>query len=549
MLSLLQRGVPEEAAVDERHAPVSDLGAHQAATPAARTSAGRERRERDAPSSAALLPALEQVEGLKRSSPSRSLGASDSLHPEVKVHGRIVSRAGGRPKQALLTFRQTLVPIRSAKQLRVRTDDRGRYSLVLPAPAAYGVEISARDGEEPVQLASGLTLQVTGLRAAIRRDFSVSGTGRLVVRTLLPAGGPAPSIPIRVARREVFGWTRFGGVTNGKGLWQAPVAAGEYVVRAFSAERGLIGSGRLRVAEDDTAVVELPLSPTLAWLRGRVVDAESRLAIDRARVQLLPQGQRHALPGEFLPSFETDSRGAFALPVEKPGEHTLRVRASGYLESAVAVPIADVADSPAGRIEVEMTAGHAVIGEVIDWIGQPVAGAEVHLRTSREGAVEQVTALSDESGAFHFDGLPLGDAQIWASHSESISEKSRIEVPAAGVLLELRRSGTVEGVVEWAHGRPVEDPFSLLLIRDGPPSLDSLIPFPGRIQNRSGVFVLRSVEPGRYRIQVNVLRSQGDRSQVMTGRSDVFEVTPTGPAQVVVRVTAPRPIVEPDGGR
>jgi protocatechuate 3,4-dioxygenase beta subunit len=158
---------------------------------------------------------------------------------------------------------------------------------------------------------------------------------------------------------------------------------------------------------------------------GRVVDPQGE-GIRGALVllQILPTrvdggGGEAPLPGNDR-QVETDEAGAFAADDLPPGRLSLRASAHGFQEGRLrdltlaageSLPEITLRLSPAGSVE----------GTVLDAEGHGVAGARITVAAaagdgSQPGAVANGT--SDETGAFHLEGLPPGPARLAAEHPD-----------------------------------------------------------------------------------------------------------------------------------
>ena len=139
-------------------------------------------------------------------------------------------------------------------------------------------------------------------------------------------------------------------------------------------------------APADDVVIELP---SMAEVRGRVVDKASREPITRYRIR--------SESGENIQSEEADSE-TFTIPVA-PGSVAVTVEADGYIaETAHATASLE---KPA-EVTFALTRGRTIAGRVTSQSGTPVAEAGV--RVDDEEVMQQY-AQSDEEGEYQLTGV------------------------------------------------------------------------------------------------------------------------------------------------
>jgi protocatechuate 3,4-dioxygenase beta subunit len=201
-----------------------------------------------------------------------------------------------------------------------------------------------------------------------------------------------------------------------------------------------------------------PPAPTPAVVLGTVVDT-SGTPIEGAVVDFPRIGE--------LGAVLTDAQGRFRLPIARAASGTeLRVRARGFVEQWIDGP------PPGESIRVEMAAGRAILGRVLDPDGNPVAGA---LARTAESRISPATTKSaggaidtswfdlvgrdetDSIGRFALNDLSEGAHVVWAeAPGFARSEETTVKAPVAGVEIRLRKGATLHGVVRDREGRPVE---------------------------------------------------------------------------------------------
>ena len=498
---------------------------------------------------------------------NRVEGVTDSIYPQVEVYGHVVSASqpATRLGNVLLVFNPAAV--------QTRTDSQGFYSVMLSAPALYLLSYSKEadnDGKEPRLFPIDSWLNVDGAEKRKRHDLALPALGYLTLRVRAPDGQPAPPVPLEITRKThplSVGWSRSEANTDSAGIWEGSLPAGPYIVTSWSKDSGLFGRLELAVTGNSNQQDTLQLSKSKRVVRGRVFDSKSGLEIAQARLQLLRSDQSHPPSGAVSFSYSTDDRGEFTVPIDplvaqddrpaslqqagsrqqEPGNQSsfyLRASADGYLrtDSAVIEP----PDGPfdLSGIEIPMTPGQTVSGMVVDRNGKPVAGAEVSIRRQEtNGSMSSSTIRSDKEGHFSFEGLGPVECRLKASHSLGMSEELSVQPPAELVMLKLRHSARVGGTVIWPNGKPVTDPFSLLLIRDVESfSIDNLTFYPHLFQDSQGKFELSGMLPGRYTLEawVQVLdENTGDMTR-LDGKSDPFEMKESGTPKVIVKMNSDR---------
>jgi hypothetical protein len=154
-----------------------------------------------------------------------------------------------------------------------------------------------------------------------------------------------------------------------------------------------------------------------AIIRGRVVtDVPGvRSAIPNARVSIGPAGTSE-------PVF-TDGSGRFAFKDLRAGRYTLSAEKTGYgkaqygsnteLDPPFAIEIADAVAVDA--VEIRMVKGAAVMGRIVDDLGDPVVGAAVSVGLlQRTGSRDRLVNVprpgttTNDRGEYRIGGLPAG---------------------------------------------------------------------------------------------------------------------------------------------
>jgi protocatechuate 3,4-dioxygenase beta subunit len=175
--------------------------------------------------------------------------------------------------------------------------------------------------------------------------------------------------------------------------------------------------------------LQFALSPA-GEVKGRVIDETGR-AVAGAIVRLRYSGRArlHEL-GQEIGEVTTDDYGYFTLPfVEQRTPFIIDVSAAGRpVKSSLTMVLTQ--ESMSGVLIAVSGKTQSVRGKVLDSAGQPVSGANVHLRWIGKAASQQggsgtsvlqanrfTSTASD--GSFQFEGVAEGDVVLVARHGNS----------------------------------------------------------------------------------------------------------------------------------
>ena len=324
----------------------------------------------------------------------RSTAAAASVRPETFVQGRLLD-ASHAPIGAAASAGVRFVD-RSGRRRSSDAKKEGTYALRELDFGTYWVTASAdgyRDTEERVELladrpvmAKDFTLQ----KAVELRIRVTTPDGRNLLDVLKETGAPRGTrLLFPVATREMPG-SRFEEVAGslndrfGVGRFEDH---GPRVERAAPGSLGVLlldcdlpvcvslvhyqtvlQTKRVVTSADEVTFVVSPddLLANLATLRIRVIDAESGLAIPRARVTL-------GGGACFDPGVATDPEGIATIERREPGRFDLKVTAESYelFRSPVAALPGELTDLGTVALEKEAT----VEGRVLDLEDHPVAAS------------------------------------------------------------------------------------------------------------------------------------------------------------------------------
>lgn len=217
-------------------------------------------------------------------------------------------------------------------------------------------------------------------------------------------------------------------------------------------------------------------------ITGQVVD-ELGLPVSDALVlepRMTRNGQGDASWGlvRDLSRTTTDAGGHFRLATHRPGSLGLGIRKPGFEPHVEHVTLHDHEDLDLGRIA--LSRGRVIHGHVVDEHGEPLAGVQLKLRPANVGfdfggedralrdsvirtissrGPQEVTAVSDATGAFHCGELADAAYDVIAAHAgrEPVIEREVTPDGPALRLLLASEALLVLTVLDDATGEPVAD--------------------------------------------------------------------------------------------
>ncbi len=141
-----------------------------------------------------------------------------------------------------------------------------------------------------------------------------------------------------------------------------------------------------------------------------------------------------------------------------------------------------------------LVAAARLLGTVSDDAGRPVAACVY----PKVGGVSVPVACTDTVGAFAFDGLPYGDAELRVEGKGFVTSTAhhRFVAGAGPAVIVVERGGGVRGVVLDAAGRPAPKATYVAFVGQGAPSPSDRTGFANL--DDEGRFEVRLL-PGRYR--------------------------------------------------
>jgi len=464
----------------------------------------------------AAIPGLELEPGSRREvEVSLALGGT--------VTGTVVDEAG-RPveKAEVLAAEPGMWGFPGDQKGETETDAEGRFELAHIPPGKL-LLIAEKDGFLPsenqkLELADGE--RRTDFRLTLPAGAVLAGRVRLGDGT--PAAGAA--VKVSFDPEAMVGMNALNAARGADGKAQAAadgsfqvsgLGKGPFLVRATLEreiadgvkETWLAKSGSVR---PDTRDLDLVLEPPLT-LVGRV-RTEDGTPIEAFELHSLLEAGPSFLPGQMHKETFEDPQGAFVLRDLEPGRWRVDASADGFgpMEPVVvALPRADTTP-----IELVLAPAATASGTVLDPDGRAIAGALVrpHAETVERiqqlrGNVKSPEAHSAADGTFLLSGLAAGPNTLVAFHegfasSEPVAIDATAAAPATGVVLRLRRGGTVTGEVFAADGKPAKN---VQVVAQSPGSFDTNM----TRTDGAGTFRYEHLTPGSWTVSA-ILASDTD---------------------------------------
>ena len=437
-------------------------------------------------------PVVETLETVpeKAPEPATAPAPDAKAKPEGASVTGIVRTAAGLPvkdaKVRAFTRRSPFIRKLESFQARSRTDESGRFSFdsIDPAYRYVLVEVEAtgfyRDAKS-VKLGESVAF-VLGLPGVLRGRVTVAGEG-------MPCAGATVSLS---GGRVVASMKA---TTDADGLYRIEnVKPDTYRVFVMAKDQPfsfprisvVIQSGRETVGNFE---VKKGLV-----LRGRVVEAETRVPIRGARIK-----NEFGMPKKEI---QSDEDGRFVLaPL---GEHTrLRIMADGYVTRVEPITPAPRKETGSEVVkEYSLTRAASVQGRVFDPDGQPVAGARV--RVTGLSPTQTVRTESGEDGGFHLKSVPVGVAVRLVAQKKGLARVlSDFMTLRAGesrmdLVFRLGRGAVVSGRLTDTDGAPITQGRVHLNSRSGYGRQNSASP------DKDGNYRIEAVPAGRYSLEVRV---------------------------------------------
>jgi RNA polymerase sigma factor (sigma-70 family) len=390
------------------------------------------------------------------------------LCPSGTIQGRVFDRETGKgipnahvyaaptdhtkiPKDLAMTlFRNT----------PTRTDQAGNYTLQLPAPARYWMQLREAGNHIIPRSMPQIELAKNGHHENV--DFPLAKGSSVSGRILSPAGSPVKNAEIAL---EVVGHDQGGyqGKTasdqEGKYSFQGLATGTPLIVRASHPDYGAAQSDTVTIRELEQ-VTELDVTFQQGQqLSGRVV-LSSGAGVANMLVQLIEEGGHLWRP---LPMMEarTEEDGAFVIAAIPPGTYQAIVSTGKAASTKVLGPTFTVEENGRGaEILIDMGAGlsGSISGRVLDIEEKPVPNAEI---VAHGGDMFSV-AQSESDGSYRLDGLLEGG--VFGVEARGFrtgfgrTQQNNIVTGSENVDFILEKKGAISGrVLDAETGAPVPE--------------------------------------------------------------------------------------------
>lgn len=360
----------------------------------------------------------------------------------LRLEGQVIDEAG-------LPVGGATVTLDSRPARRATSEADG--SFVIDGLLAARYSVVARAGE-----ACGGPVQVK-LSATTEPVILTLHTGSLVSVRVVKAADHAP---IAGAAVELRSFDARSEQTGSDGVARfAGVMPWRYSVVASAPGYGTAYESIAVANAGQSLTLELALSPGVR-VAGRVVDTDGR-PIAGAHVGYErttdPLWER---PARVRDPVTTDAAGAFSFAALAAGSYRFIAGDDAHAPGAVAPVVIDGVHA-VDNLTIELSAGAAIAGRVIQADGSPAAGAIVRI-APRENAFRPVprqTAAATDGG-FRMAGLPRQSVYLVAFGGDASSETIEVDLTATSerrdLVVKLGVEGVIAGFVVDAKGQPVD---------------------------------------------------------------------------------------------
>lgn len=433
------------------------------------------------------------------------------LRAGAKLYGVVRNTVGDPVGEAELTLYGTFTGLggdEGSDLVVVSSDNMGRYTFKNVPPGHRTLSVKAQGYANA--LISGLQVE----RVDVERDV-VLEIAEMICGTVVGPGNQ----PVEGARVIAMSYasgarqSRDEAVTGPDGRFCLEhVKPGQYTVAV--AKPGYKAERELRVDAGNTNLV-FHLQPRSS-ISGVVIARDTGKPVTSFQVQLRVAYEGTEATGKVgAPISVQNARGEFTLDDVSEGLFVVAAVADGYAHTFSERIRVGSSQEVAG-ITIQLSMGGSISGQILDPQGQPVAGAMIETRDTTwtddyftavvlgdqfptNASTKQ--ARSDASGQFRIDGLTPENYQIRVK-TENFPELVRadLRVVEGGNLnvgqIKLEAGGTVTGTVVGADGQVV--PGAQIQLR--PDGIRTGLPMRTGKADAQGVFVLRNVRPGNYKI-------------------------------------------------
>ncbi len=434
---------------------------------------------------------------------------------------------------------------RMVGRIDTKTDALGHYSLGRIGSGLHTIQASSSGRQtvtsEELDLLDGETRE--GVRLTLSLGEVIAGTvfypdGRPARGALITANHRSKSGgfgPMRRARNQQAGKT----TADKEGHFQITgLESKKYAIRARKAGRGTLGAkanfyASLPAVEAGTAGLRLDLeAPHL--LKGRVLDEQGQpVTAFRIKGKAVESGGP-----EESQKFTSDD-GTFQFEKLGSGRWRITAAAEGFHQDESHTVQLPSGDTP---LVIVLQREGSIAGQVLSPGGTPLPGAIVRANTGKGqrgfGGNRGPRAEADEEGLYLLEDLNPGTYQVTASapgwaDNEQVLVDITPGLAAEGIVLQLRRGGSISGIVLESDGSPMTGRN----VHWG----SNAMAFGSRGETKTdnaGRFEFKNVTPGQWQVSAAPsFEEMGDRMQgrSMDAMGDVMSDMLTQAVQVIER--------------
>ncbi|HLK40386.1 MAG TPA: carboxypeptidase regulatory-like domain-containing protein [Polyangiaceae bacterium] len=285
--------------------------------------------------------------------------------------------------------------------------------------------------------------------------------------------------------------------------------------------------GPSRAALSAAPVAASVPSSAPAGLLGTVLSSAGG-TIARARVCAAARGA-DPVAAPRLTCVDAGAKGAYWLELATPGAYTVTAQADGFAPGATTrgpLVVLAAGETKSGLDIVLDPGGAKVSGVVMDATGGPVPGARV-LATSLTSALRTVAVESNREGRFAL-WMDPGAMTLTAEASGYAPGRAQRVAPSADVVLTLTPGSSIGGQVVAASGGPAVADVEVRAVPEGSWSSPA---HRSSMSDADGLFTVRGLQPGRYRVVAEGTGWRGESSFVDIGLAQAID-------HVLVRVAS-----------
>jgi len=320
------------------------------------------------------------------------------------VHGRVLDPTG----RGIAGARVRALRFGMPDAGNVRSDDTGRYSLVMPFGSQLRVEAPGY-AQSP-----GPSLVITDPKPgeSIEHDLVMVQAAVVTGRVLLPDGSPAAGALVRLRNTDAA-FSGFSATTDHQVFARAD---GRFLLDSVAPGDKWHALARLPGFVDgmagpfDVALSGQATSPNVVLIDGVTLEVkaqdESGMALPGVSVDVTTERSVYLAwdPMDLdAPSRVSNADGVATVGPVAPGTQKLHVSADGYVPLSKVVELSSDDRGPV-RLVVTLSRGRAIVGHVLDEDGEPIEGTRIQV-VSEAAPTAPVLVTSDAAGRFEATGL------------------------------------------------------------------------------------------------------------------------------------------------